>query len=331
MSIYKKSGSPYYYTRFTIGGKRIEESTKTSLRSDALRYETKRIYELREQLVYGIKPKRTWKEAATRWTNERGDKRTHKQDLNMLDHLNKELGNLALIDISNSILEKIALKREAKGLSAASINRMFSLIRAILNRAMKQWEWIDKVPYMRMRKEPSGRVRYLTKDEANALLSVLPTHLRLMAKFTLATGLRASNVYKLKWSDIRNKTLTVSSSDAKAGRTFSIPLNLDAISVLKECSSNPHMIYVFVYNNKRIKQCSTRAWRNALIKVGIKDFRWHDLRHTWASWHVQNGTSLHELKELGAWSSYEMVLRYAHLSSDKLTEAAQRIVEVEQN
>ena len=57
----------------------------------------------------------------------------------------------------------------------------------------------------------------------------------------------------------------------------------------------------------------------------IEDFRWHDLRHTWASWHVQSGTSLQELKELGGWSCYEMVLRYAHLGGDHLKEAANRV------
>ena len=67
------------------------------------------------------------------------------------------------------------------------------------------------------------------------------------------------------------------------------------------------------------------AWRKALIRAGIKDFRWHDLRHTWASWHVQSGTPLHELQQLGGWSNYETVLRYAHLSSEHLRMAAERI------
>lgn len=69
----------------------------------------------------------------------------------------------------------------------------------------------------------------------------------------------------------------------------------------------------------------TRAWTNALKRAGIDNFRWHDLRHTWASWHVQNGTSLQELQQLGGWSSFEMVLRYAHLSGDALRTAADRI------
>jgi integrase len=69
----------------------------------------------------------------------------------------------------------------------------------------------------------------------------------------------------------------------------------------------------------------TQAWRKALSRAGIKDFKWHDLRHTWASWHVQNGTSLQELQQLGGWATFEMVLRYAHLSSAHLKDAAERI------
>jgi site-specific recombinase XerD len=62
-----------------------------------------------------------------------------------------------------------------------------------------------------------------------------------------------------------------------------------------------------------------------VIRAGIDDFRWHDLRHTWASWHVQNGTSLQELQQLGGWSNFETVLRYAHLSSNHLRDASERI------
>jgi integrase len=67
------------------------------------------------------------------------------------------------------------------------------------------------------------------------------------------------------------------------------------------------------------------VWRKALKRAEIESFRWHDLRHTWASWHVQNGASLQELQQLGGWASFEMVLRYAHLSSDHLKVAAERV------
>jgi integrase len=83
--------------------------------------------------------------------------------------------------------------------------------------------------------------------------------------------------------------------------------------------------FVFTYNGKPVDRTSTKAWKNALQRAGIENFRWHDLRHTWASWHVQNGTSLQELMEPGGCSSYEMVLRYAHLAGDHLLGAANRI------
>jgi len=67
------------------------------------------------------------------------------------------------------------------------------------------------------------------------------------------------------------------------------------------------------------------AWKSALMRSEIHNFRFHDLRHTWASWHVMNGTNLQELMELGGWKSYEMVLRYAHLAPEHLADAAARI------
>jgi integrase len=82
---------------------------------------------------------------------------------------------------------------------------------------------------------------------------------------------------------------------------------------------------VFSYKGKRITQVNTKAWHKALERAGIKDFRWHDLRHTWASWHVQSGTPLHVLQELGGWESPEMVRRYAHLSSEHLSQYVGRL------
>lgn len=89
-------------------------------------------------------------------------------------------------------------------------------------------------------------------------------------------------------------------------------------------------------NGRPITQVSTKAWYKGLKEAGIVDFRWHNLRHTWASWHVQNGTPLFALQELGGWESPEMVRRYAHLSADHLAPYADRlcalrVVDVSQN
>jgi integrase len=82
---------------------------------------------------------------------------------------------------------------------------------------------------------------------------------------------------------------------------------------------------VFAYKGSPVLKAGGNAWKKALNRASIKNFRWHDLRHTWASWHVQAGTPLNVLQELGGWSDYTMVLRYAHLAPEHLAEYASKI------
>jgi integrase len=77
-----------------------------------------------------------------------------------------------------------------------------------------------------------------------------------------------------------------------------------------------------------VSKAGTKAWRAALKQAGISDFRWHDVRQTWASWHVENSTPLQALQELGGWESAEMVRRYAHLSPDHLAEHAEKLAQL---
>jgi integrase len=147
-----------------------------------------------------------------------------------------------------------------------------------------------------------------------------------MVIFSLATGLRKSNVTDLQWSnvDLDKRHALIHSDEAKTKRAIPVPLNEVAVNVIRR-QLGKHPKFVFTFRGKKINQCNTKAWKKALKRAGIENFRWHDIRHTWASWHVQNGTSLQELQQLGGWSSYEMVLRYAHLSSDHLKSAAERV------
>jgi integrase len=109
----------------------------------------------------------------------------------------------------------------------------------------------------------------------------------------------------------------------KNGDGRGLPLNRDAVLSLRAVSGE-HPRWCFTYQGKHMEAVGS-AWNRALHKVEIRDFRFHDLRHTWASWHVMNGTSLQELMELGGWKSYEMVLRYAHLAPEHVADAASRI------
>lgn len=276
--------------------------------------------------MLGKKPSRKWSEAELRWLQEMRHKRSLASDIGHFKLLGSFLYRYELKDITKDVIEEIATGREKAGLKPASVNRLLALIRAVLNKAVKQWEWLDKAPSVRMRKEDNIRSIWLTRDQANKLLSELPEHLKAMAAFSLATGLRQANVKNLKWNqvDLSSAHAMVSAEDSKNRKAISVPLNGDAIEVLKS-QVGKHAEYVFTFKGMPITQVNTKAWRKALKRSGIENFRWHDLRHTWASWHVQSGTSLQELFELGGWVSFEMVLRYAHLSSKHLQAAAHRI------
>ena len=101
---------------------------------------------------------------------------------------------------------------------------------------------------------------------------------------------------------------------------------MEALAVLRE-QNGRHAEYVFAFEGEPVWQVNTKSWRKAVKAAGLRDFRWHDLRHTWASWHVQAGTPLNALQEMGGWASYEMVLRYGHLSAGHLLPHAERIVQ----
>lgn len=113
--------------------------------------------------------------------------------------------------------------------------------------------------------------------------------------------------------------------DTKNGTPRGVPLNRDAVEVL-EGERGKHRQYCFTYPGKPIRWGLTNTgWKNAVAKTGLGDLRFHDLRHTWASWHRQAGTSTDELKDLGGWKSRIMVDRYAKFGTEHLTRAAARI------
>lgn len=329
MSVVKKKGRTNYYIRFTIDGVRIQECAHTTNKTEARLYEEKRKREVRQEILLGQKPKKLWTEAAKKWIKERAHKKTISQDIRTLAWINKHWKDKYLQELTKKDITHLITLKQKNKVSSATINRLLSLIKAIFNQAKTDWEWVDSFPYIKQLKEPPGRVKWLTKEEAGVLLSQLPNHLKLMARFSLATGLRQSNVKNLQWSDIDlvNKRLIVKGEHFKNGNNFGIPLNNEALSVLQEIlsSDEKHAAYIFVYKGNKISQLSTKAWFKALKRCGIEDFRWHDLRHTWASWFVQSGGSLQELQVLGGWKNFNMVLRYAHLCPDHLIEAANRI------
>jgi integrase len=278
-----------------------------------------------EEERLGIKLTRSWQDAVLRFIEETSHKKSHKDDLCQLRWLDKHLRNLNLQDINRDVLDALINERKRDGVSNATVRHTMAVVRTILRRAVQDWEWLDKAPKVRMPPVPKRRIRWLTHSEAQRLVSELPEHLAAMVCFSLETGLRQSNVTGLKWSqvDLARRCAWIHADEAKAGQAIPVPLSSAAVVVIRK-QIGKHPVRVFSYMGKPVSQVNTKAWHKALKRAGINDFRWHDLRHTWASWHVQAGTPLHVLQELGGWESAEMVRRYAHLSSEHLLQYAER-------
>ena len=335
MAIYRPKNSSCWYVDIPIEGRRVRESTGTDDRRKAQEYHDRLRAQLWEQQRIGVKARHTWREAVVRFIKEgeTAGKASLVNDRHALRWLDPYLGDKYVDEIDKELVHYIiserqksyvklyrqtGQKRECKP-GADTVNRFLTTFRAVLIRARDDWEWVDRVPKVKAIKGTKNRVRWISRAEADKLIAKLPRHLGAMAEFSLQTGLRRANVTHLEWSqvDLERKTAWALADQTKNGKALAVPLTDKAVEILKTRRCE-HPRWVFAKAGKPVKQTSTQAWRDALKSAGIEDFRWHDLRHAWASWHVQNGTPLPVLQELGGWSSLKMVQRYAHLSGEHL-------------
>lgn len=186
---------------------------------------------------------------------------------------------------------------------------MQSLLRAAAN----EWGWIKTAPVIKTKKPVSKRIRWLTREEANRLIECMPESIKPVVIFALATGLRRSNILDLEWTqvDMQRKVAWINPENAKAGKAIGVALNDTACKVLKG-QIGKHSRWVFVHTKakhrsdgtlapagRKMRSDDNTAWNIGLKAPGIEDFRFHDLRHTWASWLIQSGVPLSALQEMG--------------------------------
>lgn len=173
---------------------------------------------------------------------------------------------------------------------------------------------------------PRRDVRYLSDDEERRLLAALPVHLVALVRFSLATGLRMRNATDLQWSqvDLGKRRAWIPASMAKSRRSIPVPLNNDAVSILRKVWGQ-HPDHCFTYQGQAFQRPNGRAWRQALRRAGIDNCRWHHLRHTWATRLAMAGTPLPALMEMGGWADLASVQCYAHFCPDHLQQYVERI------
>jgi len=321
VSLYKQEGSEYWFVDISINGQRIRRSTGTTSKQAAQQYHDTLKADAWRQAKLGEVPDKTWDDAVARYVGEKSDKRTIEHDKTMLRWSAPYLKGKLLREITTDTMELIIEKRRkgesvrtVEGVANATINRHMEAIGRVLNLA-QQWGWLPSPPRIRKLKESAGRLRWLTVAEIDRLIAECQPHMADMIRFALATGLRDQNIVGLEWHqvDIERRVAWIHADQSKTNKTITVPLNDQAVAVLLR-RKGIHTRYVFTWSGKRMVRASTTGWYRALKRAGLEDFSWHGLRHTWASHHVMNGTPLEVLRELGGWSSLQMVMRYSHLA-----------------
>lgn len=324
MPLYCREGSPHWWVRFSVAGRKVRKSTGTADRALAEAFERReyeRVFRLRK---LGERGAHTFGEASARWLTETR-KRSLAKDEAILAWFDEHLRNEPLDEIDRDAIDELRGLLADEGRALATVDRYMALLRAILRKAHREWRWLDALPAVPMHRPELSEPRFLTREEFARLRAELPSHLQLAADVAVRTGLRMRSMLALTWDrvDLKARRAWVPGAQMKAGRSHGIPLSREVCRILKRArGENPH---VFTFEGAAIGDCNTAAFKKAVKRAEVEPLRWHDLRHTWASWAVQSGVTLQELMELGGWKSYSMVLRYAHLAPDHLAAAAEKV------
>ena len=335
MSIFKHPQSNVWWLDFTpSGGKRVKRSTGTSDRKaaqelhDKLKAESWRVAKLGEQV------ERLFDDAALEFLKAAEGQSDYDTKVRHVTYWRQFFGGQSLRSLTSEAI-RAALPthtafmdaRTKRKLSSATVNRYIATISRIMAIAYESG-WVSVRPVVKLREEGGIRIRYINQAQARALLATIQKDwLRDLVTFALATGMRQGEILSLKWTSVNldNRMCWVNAEDAKSGHGRAVPLNAEALALIQS-QVGKHEKYVFTRCGHGMKQLDDEMFKRACRKAGIENFRFHDLRHTWASWHAQAGTPLTKLQALGGWRTIQMVMRYAHLSPVHLTEHVSNVL-----
>lgn len=260
---------------------------------------------------------------------------------NVKQHLlwwKKELGHCLLADIKPI---QIARKRDEllaqntfykKPRSSTTVVRYIASLSHAFSVALKEWGWVSENLVQKINKPrlPQGRIRFLDKSEMDRLLRVCKEsnsfYLYPIVVLALSTGMRKGEILNLKWHDIDFSRNSIVIQTTKNGERRMVPLVGLSNELLKNLNSNDKSRLVFPSNKDlNIPMDIRSAWDNALLKAEIKDFKFHDLRHTAASYLAMNQASLLEIGTLLGHKTIQMTKRYAHLSNNHVHDIAEKL------
>jgi len=328
MALRKDPASGVWFVDFTIGGKRYKKTTKTKLKGQAQEIHDRLKAEIWQTEIAGRAPQETFEIAAVLYLRACDGQRDYASKERHIDYFRDYFAGQPLEAITPSAIEDALPKHKIvngrkEPMATATQNRYLATIGKLLRDAHKRGS-LAVMPHIKMKAESPIKEEFLTMEQAGKLLDNMRSGwVKDASEFALCTGMRAGEILTLEWAQVNLETRLVSvlASKAKNGRSRAVPLNDNAVEVI-ERRKDTHKRLVFAPTKESenpATQIDKRVFKPALKAAGLPEhFRFHDLRHAWASAHCLAGTPLLTLQRLGGWQSVQMLNRYAHLAAQDL-------------
>jgi integrase len=301
--------------------------------------------EIRQAEIYGVRPKRIWREAATKYLNE-GTKATLGEDARQLKYLDPYIGDLPLEAVHMGSLQQFIKERkhqgilkkghEVKVIRRRTINSALQTVRHILNLAASEWLdetgqfWLLHAPKIKLLREDDKKEPYpLSPEEQVKLFSEFPEHLAKMALFKVNTGCRESEVCSLRWDweievpALETSVFIVPGNRVKNREDRLVVLNRVAKGIVEEMRGN-NSEFVFTYRRKPVGRMYNTAWKGARKRAGLPEVRVHDLKHTFGRRLRAAGVSFEDRQDLLGHKSKRITTHYSMPELENLISAANK-------
>lgn len=333
----RKKGEIWHIEK-VIAGQLIRCSTGETELEQAEKFLAQLINQRRKAAVYGERLERTFNEAAARYIDEFGHKRSMDRSIQALKLVMPYIGEIPLLKVHAGVLEKYIKDRKKSGIAAGTLNRDLGVVRRVLSLSARLWRdeqgrpWLDTVPMIPAVEGIERKPRPISWQEQEALLKQLPCYLSEMVLFALNTGLRDQELCGLRWTDeckvsgLDTTVFIIGEERAKNGRERIVPLNSAARSVVASRRNNGSD-FVFDYAGRKLDRINNKAWRHAREAVGLKDVRVHDLRHTFGMRLRAAGVSFEDRQDLLGHYAGRMTTHYSKVEIARLIECVELLCE----
>ncbi len=330
-------GAIWHIDKHVRGVGRLCESCDTSDLEQAIEYLEHRLNEIRRQRLFGVRPRRTFREAATRFLREYMHKRSISRDAQALKLLDPFIGDLHLQQVHSGTLTRYVEVRSRK-VKPGTIRRDLAVVRRILNLAARSWRdeqglsWLETAPLIQMPPDDNPRQPWpLSWPEQDRMLAELPRHLADIALFKVNTGTREREVCDLKWDwehelpELKTSVFVVPGAIVKNRQDRLIVLNEVARRVV-DSRRGSHDTHVFTYRRKPVSRILNTAWKRARVAAGLPTLRVHDLKHTFGRRLRAAGVSFEDRQDLLGHKSGRITTHYSAAEIGNLIDAANKVL-----